>query len=255
MSLTITINNIDDLTDKERAVLRYILDGAQPAITLQETIRALAAQQETAATAIQNAEQPPWANSAPSTPAAPVEPSEVFSPHTTVIPAPSPSAVIPAPVPSGSAELDANGLPWDKRIHSSSRAKVADGTWRMMRGVDAALVATVEAELRAVQAIPVPVMPLVNVDGGGGADMSVTVSNAALPLLPAPSVPAPPAPTGPMTFVQLMQHITPMLISGKLDQPKLQGIVGTLGLPHLAALGARPDLVETVRAAIDEAMQ
>lgn len=232
MSLTITINNIDDLTDKERMVLRLIAGEAGEMITgtLKDTIRNMAAQ------------APDMNNDLTLSSGhefdVPVEPAEVFSPHT---------AVIPAPPPSGSAELDAKDLPWDKRIHASSHAKVADGTWRMMRGVDAALVVQVEQELRAVQAIPVPVAP-------APAEVVADVT----PTPPAPAIPVPPpppAPTGPMTFAQLMQHITPMLVSGKLTQPVLQGVVNTLGLPHLAALGARPDLVETVRSAIDGAMQ
>lgn len=52
--------------------------------------------------------------------------------------------------------LDKNGLPWDERIHASSKAKVADGTWRQKRGVDTGLVATVEAELKALMGLPSP---------------------------------------------------------------------------------------------------
>jgi len=52
-------------------------------------------------------------------------------------------------------KLDSNGLPWDARIHSSSKAKIKDGSWKKRKGVDASTVATVEAELRALMAIPV----------------------------------------------------------------------------------------------------
>lgn len=43
--------------------------------------------------------------------------------------------------------LDANGRPWDARIHSTPAKQNADGTWRAKRGVTAELVAEVEAEL------------------------------------------------------------------------------------------------------------
>ena len=46
-------------------------------------------------------------------------------------------------------ELDAEGLPWDARIHSSGKSKLKDGTWRLKGGVDPALVETVKVELRA----------------------------------------------------------------------------------------------------------
>ena len=55
-----------------------------------------------------------------------------------------------------------------------------------------------------------------------------------------------------MTFAELMGYITPKLISGKLTQPMIQGVIAEMGIPHLAHLGGRPDLVDTVRAAIDE---
>lgn len=63
----------------------------------------------------------------------------------------------PTPAPGG---VDAEGYPWDERIHASSRATVADGTWRKKRGVDDALVAEVRAEwdakLRASVPAPAP---------------------------------------------------------------------------------------------------
>ena len=45
-------------------------------------------------------------------------------------------------------ELDSEGLPWDKRIHSSSKNKNADGSWRIRKGVDKDLVNKVKIELR-----------------------------------------------------------------------------------------------------------
>lgn len=256
MSISITINNINTLSDTERAVLRLIA-GEMITATVADTLKG--AVRDIAAQPAQDEDDA----------AAPVEPTEAHSPHTQVIDLPQ------APTPAN-PNLDANGLPWDKRIHSSSRAKVADGTWRYARNLDKALIATVEAELRAVQAIPVPepVAPVATTPAGWpfrANDTSVPVVSAdgnelvrqvaaecittpPAPIVPLPPV-APPAPTTlPMTFAQLMQHVTPLLVSGKLTQPILQGVVEKCGLPHLAALGARPDLVETVRAAIDEAV-
>lgn len=48
--------------------------------------------------------------------------------------------------------VDSKGTPWDARIHSESRATVADGSWRKRRGVDDAVFAGVMAELAAAQA-------------------------------------------------------------------------------------------------------
>lgn len=279
MSINITITDVTNLTDTERAVLRFVADPAT-ADSLKGAVRGMCTGDGSDEAL----------------------PEEVCSPHATVLdapPAPPVTAAIrvgapltdrtawqPAPA---SAELDSADLPWDKRIHASTRAKVADGTWRYMRGVDKALVEQVEAELRAVQAIPVPTAREAELSAFADAEEEAMRSNAeeaaaraATPerdpntvdtfevmppaqtitiqsiagtsVVPFPPVPAAPTAALPMTFAQLMQHITPMLVSGKLNQSILQSVVENCGLPHLAALGARPDLVETVRAAIDEAV-
>jgi hypothetical protein len=55
-------------------------------------------------------------------------------------------------------EVDAEGIPWDDRIHASSKAKVKDGTWRTKRGVEDATIYEVKKELRArVGAVAAPV--------------------------------------------------------------------------------------------------
>jgi hypothetical protein len=45
-------------------------------------------------------------------------------------------------------EVDSEGIPWDKRIHSSSKKKVANGTWRLGRGVDENLAMQIKSEYR-----------------------------------------------------------------------------------------------------------
>jgi len=49
---------------------------------------------------------------------------------------------------SPDVELDSEGLPWVKSIHASSRAKIADGTWRIKRGVDDATANAIKQLLR-----------------------------------------------------------------------------------------------------------
>ena len=60
--------------------------------------------------------------------------------------------------------LDANGLPWDKRIHSRGKTRLSDDTWRLARKPNdktddewSAYVESVKSELKAVQDIPTPV--------------------------------------------------------------------------------------------------
>jgi len=59
--------------------------------------------------------------------------------------------------------VDADGLPWDERIHAPSKGQNKDGTWRKKKKLEDAFVAGVEAELRAGTTAPVapgaPAMP------------------------------------------------------------------------------------------------
>jgi len=43
--------------------------------------------------------------------------------------------------------LDAEGLPWDKRINTESKKKIVAGTWKIKRGMDVNVVNQVKAEL------------------------------------------------------------------------------------------------------------
>lgn len=57
-------------------------------------------------------------------------------------------ADVGAAAASALPDRDADGLPWDERIHSSSKARNADGRWKAKRGVPADVVERVRAELR-----------------------------------------------------------------------------------------------------------
>lgn len=45
--------------------------------------------------------------------------------------------------------IDARGIAWDERIHASTKACTADGSWRMRRGADPEIVKRLEAEAMA----------------------------------------------------------------------------------------------------------
>lgn len=47
-------------------------------------------------------------------------------------------------------EFDKRGMPWDERIHASSKSINADGTWRNKRGIDKETLEAVEKELFSV---------------------------------------------------------------------------------------------------------
>lgn len=81
--------------------------------------------------------------------------AKVAEPVALVAPAPiAPLAPLTPAEEEPSAEdvtgqVDAQGLPWDARIHSSNKKRKADGTWNKRRGVQEMEILRVEAELRA----------------------------------------------------------------------------------------------------------
>lgn len=149
-------------------------------------------------------------------------------------------------VPGAPVERDANGLPWDARIHSKNRTRNADQTWRKAKGVDPATIAAVEQELRAVPAQPLPPPPVVAPPIAGVPPMPVpqpehtaalpplsTLGNGAAPPPPAVDT-VPPAATGPMDFPTFFQQLQPRLqqLNPATGQPFIDA-------PYLADLTAR----------------
>jgi len=140
-------------------------------------------------------------------------------------------------------KLDSDGLPWDQRIHSASRAVNADGTWRQRRGVDQAVLDQVRAELKQTMSVPAPLAPPPPV-----------VAPPPPPIVPAPPVqapdgpPSPPlssnsAPVDPSGYVTLLTRLATDKANGVLSAELVDTAVAQLGLPTLASLVARPDLV------------
>ena len=187
---------------------------------------------------------------APSTaPAAPPAISPVPTPAAAPsAPPPAPTAAAPAapaaPANPAGVVLDKTGLPWDGRIHASTQATNADGTWRQKRGLnDEALRLRVEAELRAaVAAGAAPVAP-----PPAPAAAAAPVAPPPAPVVPA--VPAAPAAPAVETFATLVARLTPALTSNppRLTNDRVAAVLATLGgdppITGLAQLAARPDLV------------
>jgi hypothetical protein len=113
--------------------------------------------------------------SAPQTASTPAAPQA--APANTDVPAQTGAATPPA--------VDKTGLPWDARIHSSSRKINGDGTWQKKRGTGDVYYNQIVAELRQQQpaAAPTPFEPLT------------------------PAAPAAPA-AAPTTFADLCKWVT-----------------------------------------------
>lgn len=124
--------------------------------------------------------------------------------------------------------LDADGLPWDERIHSSSKECVKDGTWRKKRGVADSLVKVVEAELR------------------GTPEPTLTVPTE----LTAVTAVTAPAPAPEMTFSQLLDGVTKALIAGELTQVKINEALDSVGMAALPHLISHTNLIPAFRTAL-----
>ena len=174
-------------------------------------------------------------------PIAPVVPT-VSSPEPTsafaqaAVPSAAPATPAAPPTASPAATVDSKGMPWDGRIHASSKAQVADGSWRMKRGVDYALVKQVESELRAAQAAPAA--PMVPAFGphpfGDGAQAPVA----------APVVPPPPPPAS--AYAALMARLSHHMGVGDIKLDQVTNACVAVGVPNVAALATREDLVPFV---------
>lgn len=130
----------------------------------------------------------------------------------------------------GSVDLDADGLPWDERIHAGTKSKNADGRWKAKKGInDPALVARVKAELQQRQALPstpIPTAPLQSAAPPAAA--SQTSLPAGLPPLPAA------LPSGvPSTFEQLMPRLTAASTAGTLPPDALPRVLQALGISSI----------------------
>lgn len=196
----------------------------------------------------------PAAPPAPSTaaaaalPTAPVAPPAglPLPPNAAQPPAPPLAPVAPAPAASAAPanpagiEVDADGLPWDARIHANSKdgpSKNEDGRWRKKRGLnDPALKQRVEAELRQALAAGVPLAP-----------------PAPAPIAPpaTPQPPAPPAAPAAETFASLMVKIQTRKAGGTISDDQIAATLAQLGLSALGQLATRPDLVPAVGAMVD----
>lgn len=154
---------------------------------------------------------------------------------------------------TASVELDSNGLPYDERIHSGTRGKNQDGSWKKRKGVDQGTVAQVTAELQALMGAKAPTTA-----------PTLPPVAATTPSLPTPTLPSIPSiPTLPTTetkYQQFTRYIGTILVgpenpNGRVDGAWVNQVIENYGVPGgLANLAAREDLIDTIRAAIEGAL-
>ena len=170
--------------------------------------------------------------------------------------APTVSAAAPL-TPASVVELDSKGLPWDERIHAGTKSKLKSGEWKAKKQVEAALVASVEAELRArVAASPAPVAAVQDAAAVFAAAPGVPAAPA--PFVPpaaplAPAVPAAPSVSAdPTTFEQLMPRITAAVTAGIIAPTAVGAACAAHGVASVVTLQTNPQFVPLVWATLKQ---
>lgn len=181
--------------------------------------------------------------------------------------------------PASNATHDAEGFPWDARIHSDKRTLTEKGIWRKRKGAPPHQISSVQAELRAAGKViapsnapaPAPVAPTLPI---GGAAMPPQASVTMQQPLPLPGAPAgvpqmPTMPTMPpqetpyqkfVNFVAANMH-SAQNPAGKLTEDWVSqalaamGIVGSDGKGYIQLLEQQPaERIQQVHAAFGQAL-
>lgn len=172
--------------------------------------------------------------------------------------APAAAMVAPAGV-----DVDANGFPWDARIHQSAKGQTVGKTWKYKKSLDPAIKESVEAELRALMSIPavpvaqglpaqqpVPQPPVQQVAPQQVAQPVPAYAGAGLPQqqpVPQPPVTQPvvqqaAAALG-LDFAGLMMQVVDLQASGLLSPEMQAAYCAQVGVGSVRDLFHRPDLV------------
>jgi hypothetical protein len=162
-------------------------------------------------------------------------------------PAPGPDQDSLGGASDNAVELDYKGLPWDERIHSSNKAKNADGTWRYKRGVDRdTLVPQVESELRAVLEPELPLDPdATEVFSSAPPPPPQTVSHAFSEPQPSETIEAPDTPADFQAFLASIAYLR------KERGVTVEAILSACksasdGVESINILSERPELIPVV---------
>jgi hypothetical protein len=157
-----------------------------------------------------------------------------------------------APASTSNAQLDKNGLPWDERIHSSSKAITEKGEWRAKRNVPADLRAKVEAELKGATAA----------NNAGPVTAAAAPAATALPLPAAPNLPPVPGAALPdPAYTELVQLIaqntgSPTNPTGRITDEWVKQILTHYQVPdgNLQNAAHMPAVVPQITAYIRQAL-
>lgn len=167
--------------------------------------------------------------------------------------------------------LDSQGLPWDSRIHASTKTFIADGSWKLRRGVDPISVDMVKHQLKELMSVPTAPAPPTPVIIPQLAEIVPPISGpVGVPKLPSTPAPVltptsvgyvPPVPVpGPkshylidqvpaaVTLTDLIGRMSAAIAAGKLTQASIAEICTKHGVSEFHLLSNRPDLLPLIDA-------
>lgn len=142
---------------------------------------------------------------------------------------------IAAPQSQNLAEVDKKGIRWDARIHSPSKAKIADGTWKYRRGVTDEEIKRVEGELTGNPTIAQLVSPTLTIAPQPPAQVQEVTDPATMR----------------QQFAQLMLKVAKSKGEGKLTAEEVTAALQPHGVASLPLLANKLEAVPQVTAAID----
>ena len=190
----------------------------------------------------------------PNVPPAPAATAPALAP---VAPAPS----VASPTPAGAGEvLDSEGFPWDGRIHGSGKTFLAKGgAWKLVRGVDKALVEQVKAEYRAKGYGNGTVAPTEPEDDETPEVFTAPVAPAVpAPTPVVPAVPAIPAPAAPPSIpaaanpaAAVVQRALKAIGDKTVDGVWVKSFLNAIGVSDLGALQGNASAAETLDRALN----
>jgi hypothetical protein len=271
ISITITPEGAkqDDLRATAAYLLMLVGDMQIPVIGPQTVFVDITHAEQALAT------KPPFAASAPEAPPIPPAPPAPDAsstvpevPKDTLVPptvafaqsAPPPASVAPpaAPPTANRAEVDSEGLPWDGRIHASTKGKTQGGVWKARKNVADATRTEVVAELRQLMGLPGPAAPIA-ITAPVVPSFVPAAAPAVPPALSVPGVPpvptapsAPPPPvvpqSGDITFAQFMVAVQGAINAGTITGERMLAEVMQAGVPSLPLLSNRTDLIPGILA-------
>jgi hypothetical protein len=159
-------------------------------------------------------------------------------------------------------QVDAFNMPYDKRIHQKTGNKKKDGSWKLIKGIDPAVVAAVTAELAARKGAVAPVSLPDPYNNGLGNPLPVppVPHGAGAGYVPTPPAP-PPVPVPPVAAVgvvspyrALIERITAATKGGKITPARVNELCQSNGVPNLMQLNNMPDKIDIVGTMIDAAI-